>query len=270
MQKIAGIERETRARLVEVLRGTKRIFTIKETARILGMSNTATAKMMARWVEQGWLIRVRRDAYMAVPPEARSPDDVSEDPLIVASRVFDPCYLGGWTAAEQWGLTEQIFRTIMVITTRKLSIRRVKIRSSEFLIKTISQYRFLGIKNVWRDNSKISFSDPTKTIVDMLSDPALAGGSRMLFQMLKVYLSSKDYDSGLLLDYCAKMNNGAIYKRLGYLLEQSGSADTDLLNEIRKKMTTGNAKLDPAIPCKTLVTRWRLFIPQQWDEDSYD
>lgn len=270
MQKFAGIERNTRTRLVEVLRGTSPIFTVDEAAKILGMRASAVAKMMARWVEQGWLIRVRRGSYMAVPPEARSPDEVSEDPLIVASRVFDPCYLGGWTAAEQWGLTEQIFRTIVVITTRNVALRRVKIRSSEFLIKTVSQSRFFGTKTVWRDNFKISFSDATKTVVDMLSDPALAGGSRMLFQILNSYVSSKDYDSRLLLDYCSRMNNGAIYKRLGYLLEQNNSTDNALLSELRGNLTSGNAKLDSSLPSKKLVTRWRLFIPMKWGEGSRD
>lgn len=243
---------------------------VDEVAKILDMPSSAVAKMMARWVEQGWLIRIRRGTYMAVPPEARSPDEVSEDPLIVASRVFDPCYLSGWTAAEQWGLTEQIFRTIVVITTRKISVRRVKIRSSEFLVKTVSQSRFFGTKTVWRDNFKISFSDATKTVVDMLNDPALAGGSRMLFQILNSYVSSKDYDSRLLLDYCARMNNGAIYKRLGYLLEQNSRTDKALLSELRANLTSGNAKLDQSLPSKQLITRWRLFIPTKWSEGSRD
>jgi len=270
MQKFAGIERNTRTRLVEVLRGTGPVFAVDEAAKLLGMPASAVAKMMARWVEQGWLIRVRRGSYMAVPPEARSPDDVSEDPLIVASRLFDPCYLGGWTAAEQWGLTEQIFRTIMVITTRNVTVRRIKIRFSEYLVKTVALSRFFGTKNVWRDNSKISFSDPTKTVVDMLNDPAIAGGSRMLSQILDSYVSSKEYDSRLLLDYSAKMNNGAIYKRLGYLLERSKSTDEAFLSELGEKLTSGNAKLDPSLSCETLVTRWRLFIPRKWSERTHD
>jgi len=270
MQKFAGIEHGTRIRLVEVLRGTSPVFTVAEAAKILGMPASAVAKMMARWVEQGWLIRVRRGSYMAVPPEARSADEVREDPLIVASRAFDPCYLGGWSAAEQWGLTEQIFRTIVVITTRNVTAHRVKMRSSEFLIKTVYQSRFFGTKTVWRDNFKISFSDPTKTVVDMLNDPALAGGRRMLLQILNSYMSSEGFDSRLLLDYCARMNNGAIYKRLGYLLEQSNSTDNGLLSELRANLTSGNAKLDPSLPCKTLVTRWRLFIPKNSIESSRD
>jgi predicted transcriptional regulator of viral defense system len=267
MQGIGGIKSTTRSKLVEVLRKVKPVFTAGEVAEILSIAGPAAAKLLARWVEQGWLIRVRRGSYMAVPPEARSPDEVSENPLIVASRVFDPCYLGGWTAAEQWGLTEQIFRTIVVITTRSVAKRQVTIRSSAFLVRTVSQTRFFGTRSVWRDNFKIAFSDPTKTVVDMLSDPALAGGAGMLSQILDSYISSNEFDAALLLDYSAKMNNGATYKRLGYLLERNGTTDKDLVSKLRSNLTSGNAKLDPSLPCKTLVTRWRLFIPENWGKN---
>jgi predicted transcriptional regulator of viral defense system len=270
MPEIAGIERKSRKMLVSVLRGTGSIFTVGEATGILALPGSTVAKMMARWVEQGWLIRIKRGSYMAAPPETRSPDEISEDPLIVASHVFDPCYLGGWTAAEQWGLTEQIFRTIIVITPRRVAVRRFKIRSSEFLIKTISSTRFFGTKLVWRDNVKINFSDPTKTVVDMLNDPFLAGGARMLSQILNAYVSSKDYNIKTLLDYCARMGNGATYKRLGYLLEQRKDTDMALLSSLRTKITAGNAKLDPSLPADTLITRWRVFIPRKWSERARD
>jgi hypothetical protein len=32
----------------------------------------------------------------------------------------------------------------------------------------------------------------------------------------------------------------------------------------RARLTAGNAKLDPALDCKRLVSKWRLFIPQSW------
>ncbi len=261
MQNLAGIERSTREKLIEIRRGTDPVFDVQDASRVLKMPANAVAKLLARWVKQGWLIRVKRGSYMAVPPEARSGDEVSEEPLIVASRVFDPCYIGGWSAAEQWGLTEQIFRTIIVVTTRKVSMRDMKIRSTDYLIKTISPSRFFGIKNIWRQNFKVGFSDPTKTVVDILDDPPLVGGGRMLADIVNAYVNSEDYDASLLLDYSARMNNGAIYKRLGYLMEQIENSDKDLLAQLRVKLTSGNSKLDPSIPCQRLVTRWRLFVP---------
>lgn len=61
-----------------------------------------------------WLARVRRGAYVPVPIESPSADVALEDPWSVAMTTFAPCYMGGWSAAEHWGLTEQIFRSVCV------------------------------------------------------------------------------------------------------------------------------------------------------------
>ncbi|MBL8360901.1 MAG: hypothetical protein JNN18_10465 [Rubrivivax sp.] len=61
-----------------------------------------------------WLARVRRGAYVPVPIESPSADVALEDPWSVAMTTFAPCYMGGRSAAEHWGLTEQIFRSVCV------------------------------------------------------------------------------------------------------------------------------------------------------------
>lgn len=50
--------------------------------------------------------------------------DISlEGPRIISEKIYHPCYIGGWSAAEYWCLTEQIFRTIVVLTTKKIRDR---------------------------------------------------------------------------------------------------------------------------------------------------
>ena len=40
-----------------------------------------------------------------------------DESWVLARAVFEPCYIGGWSAAEHWGFTEQIFNSTMVFTT---------------------------------------------------------------------------------------------------------------------------------------------------------
>jgi len=93
MKMLAGIEKKTRRQLAEVLRRSRGTVTVEEASAILGMSRLDTAKLMARWAQQGWLTRVRRGLYVPVPLEARTPDVALEDPWVIAARVFAPCYL---------------------------------------------------------------------------------------------------------------------------------------------------------------------------------
>jgi len=72
--------------------------------------------------------RVRRGLYVSVPLESRTADMPLEDPWLVADRLFSPCYIGGWSAAEYFGLTEQIFSTIIVMTVQKPRSRRPDIK----------------------------------------------------------------------------------------------------------------------------------------------
>jgi hypothetical protein len=39
-----------------------------------------------------------------------------------------PCYIGGWSACAHWGLTEQVFRTLLVVTARRVRHRDVEIQ----------------------------------------------------------------------------------------------------------------------------------------------
>ncbi len=265
---IAGIDGQTRRELSEILRRSKSIVSVEEAASILKKSPREVAKLLARWVEQGWMARVRRGLYASVPLESKTPENVIGDPQVVAMKVFEPCYIGGWSAAEYWGLTEQIFKTIIVVTTKPIRQRKIKIQSSEFLIRQISDSRFFGMKVIWKERIQVYISDPTKTIVDMLDDPTMSGGIRMLERILKEYLSSSNKDLKQLLAYAGRMKNGAIYKRLGYLLERSGIKDDSLMTTLRESVTTGNAKLDPALPAECLITKWRLWVPKNWKESN--
>jgi predicted transcriptional regulator of viral defense system len=113
-------------------------------------------------------------------------------------------------------------------------------------------------------------SDPTKTVVDLIDDPAIGGGARMVENIFRAYLASTKRDIEHLLDYAGRMGNGAIFKRLGYLVERSGINESSALSAIRERMTRGNAKLDPTLPSTRLVTRWRLWVPEHWLANKRD
>src|SRR3990167_7468018 len=102
--------------------------------------------MLSRWTKKGWLSRVRRGLYVRIPIEARTADIPLEDPWVIADRLFSPCYMGGWSAAEYWDFTEQIFRTIVVMTIRKPRARSPFIKGKNFLLRTIKKKAIFGTK----------------------------------------------------------------------------------------------------------------------------
>lgn len=264
MVMLTGIGKTDRKRMAAIIRGTKGTVSVDEVARILNVASTDAAKMLSRWSKKGWMSRIRRGFYVAVPLEARTADVPLEDPWLIADRLFSPCYIGGWSAAEYFDLTEQIFSTVMVMTVQKPRDRRPVIKGTEFMLRTISEKAMFGLKPVWRGQVKISVSDPTRTILDMLVNPVLGGGIRSVKDMFVSYMRSENKNLEQLIEYGEQLGNGATFKRLGFLLEKTAPDETEPIEQCRKRLTAGNAKLDPKLSNNRLITRWRLWVPENW------
>jgi predicted transcriptional regulator of viral defense system len=267
MESLTGLGKVDRERIGAVIRDAKGVISVDEASDILGVSSAEAAKMLSRWSRKGWLSRVRRGFYIPVPIESRTADVPLEDPWLIAEKLYNPCYIGGWSAAEYWNLTEQIFRTIIVLTTQKPRDRSPIVKGINFMLRTISEKAMFGLKPVWRGRVKVSVSDPNRTILDMLSDPRLGGGIRSTADMLNNYLKSEYKNLALLIEYAERLNNGAVFKRLGFLLERAAPDEVKQIDTCRNKLTAGNTKLDPQLAADKLVTRWRLWIPNSWAKE---
>lgn len=257
----AGLGKTDRERLSRVLRGTRGTITVGEATALLAMSRTDTAKLLSRWAARGWLCRVQRGLYVPVALESRSGDIPLEDAWQVAAQLFAPCYIGGWTAAGYWNLTEQLFRTVVAMTNRRPRQRRQTLQGTEFWLRSVPERNMFGLKQVWRGQVKVAVSDPTRTLLDLLDDPQLGGGLRSTVDMFRNYLASEEKNLPLLLDYANQLGNGAVYKRLGFLLERFAPNETDAIMCCRKNLTAGYAQLDAAQKKGKLLSRWHLWVP---------
>ncbi len=264
MEKLSGIGKTDRARIAAIIRGTKGTVSVVEAAKILNVAPTDAAKMLSRWSKKGWMSRICRGLYVSVPLESRTADVPIEDPWLITDRLFSPCYIGGWSAAEYFNLTEQIFSTVMVMTVKKPRDRRPNLKGTDFILRTIPEKTMFGLKPVWRGQVKIFISDPTRTILDMLTDPFFGGGIRSVKDMFENYLRSENKNLQQLIEYGKLIDNGAVYKRLGFLLEKIAPQETEIIDQCRLQLTTGNTRLDPKLNNDKLITRWRLWVPENW------
>jgi predicted transcriptional regulator of viral defense system len=267
MKSIGGLSRSSREQLARILRDSKEAITVEQAATSLGISNNEASRKLSRWAQQGWVSRVRRGLYIPVPLESRTPDIALEDPWIVAAELYAPCYIGGWTAAEYWDLTEQIFRSVAVMTASKPRKRNPNIKGSSFVLRTIPKRALFGTKPVWRGSVKVNVSDPSRTVLDMLNDPSVGGGLRPTVDVFRAYLQSSSKDVQLLVSYSERLGNGAVFKRLGFLLERLAPTETSAIETCRSRLSKGKAKLDPSLPAKRLSTKWQLWIPENWKKD---
>jgi predicted transcriptional regulator of viral defense system len=255
--------RKGRAQLSQVLQNGGELISVEDVTTALQIDRRQATKLLARWNMQGWIKRLRRGVYAPVPLASLGQSQVLEDPWLIVPTLFGPAYIGGWTAAEHWGLTEQIFRSVCVLTTRPVRGKEKTIQGVDFSLKQISPRAKFGTKPLWRGRIKIEISNPAKTIVDMLDDPTIGGGIRHVGDCLDKYLSENKGTPEELISAAERLGNGAVFKRLGFLAERRGGPEK-LIARCRDQLTTGNAKLDPAVPSRKLVKRWRVWVPPSW------
>jgi len=143
-----GLGKIERNRLSDVLRGTKGSISVSQASGILGVSSSNAAKMLSLWAKKGWVTRIKRGFYIPVPIESRTADIPLEDAWPIAERLFAPCYIGGWSAAEYWDLTEQIFKTVLVLTTQKPRDRKPVIKGTSFLLRNMSEKDLFALQRV--------------------------------------------------------------------------------------------------------------------------
>jgi predicted transcriptional regulator of viral defense system len=245
---------------------------IESGSKALGLSANETATKLGSLARRGWLLRVRRGLYFVLPLEAEPGKPLMfDDPWVLAREAFSPCYIGGWSAAEYWGLTEQIFRSTLVITAAPLRERTVTLLGHEFRLFSVPENRVLGVTPIWRGTERVPVSDRERTIVDCLRHPDLGGGIRHVAHIMREYGSTKEHDFSKLIKVAPNAANGAAWKRLGYLAELLWPGEEAIIAEALKHVTTGYLALDPTVRKKgRILRRWRLRVNVSLKSESSD
>lgn len=238
------------------------LISVERAAAALELPPALVPVRLAALVRKGWLKRVRRGLYLVLPLEAtRSGPTTVEDPWILATELFEPCYIAGWSAAEHWGLTEQLFRSTFVASARGIRRTAVSVFGVEFRLAATTRKKLETVRPVWRGRERIALSSRERTLADALVDPTWVGGIRHLAEMLRAYASSREWNPAGLLTDMELVGTGAAYKRLGFLVETLRLPADELTAAALARRTSGVVKLDPAIGTKgRLSKRWGLWL----------
>jgi len=244
-----------------------------EAARAWKVPSPVAASRLHRLVRAGWLVTVRKGLFLVRPLEGKPGARTTvEDPWVLASRLFAPCYIGGWSAAEHWGLTEQLFRSTFVVTGGPARSRTVEALGCEFRTVRATPARIAAASSLWRGPVRVSVSDREQTLADALQHPGWVGGAGQLADLLRSYRESEHWSPVRLLRAVAKVGKGAAYKRLGYLAEAELGGEPSLVAAALGHRSAGLIKLDPSVAARGAISkRWGLRVnvrPRSGDDSA--
>jgi predicted transcriptional regulator of viral defense system len=255
-----GLTGSGRRELASLLTRGARTVNVDQATATLNVSRQEAARRLAGWASRGWLRRVKRGLYLAVPMDAPDPAAWSEDPWYLADLAWSPCYVTGWSAANHWSLTDQVFRATVIATTQRVRRVEQELAGNAYLVHHVDPERLSwGLRTEWRHERRVMVAAPARTVAELLASPALGGGIRHVAEILDTYLAGDE--SSALVDSLDRLANGAAFKRLGYLAERLDVADGRLIETCEERITAGVVRLDPALPAAGhRSSRWGLLI----------
>ena len=260
-----------RIKLAAVLQNSGGIVRTADVEQSLNISRSTASKLLSRWASQRWLERIGSGTYAAIDTCFVDRGAARYDSWSIVPELFAPAYIGGLSMIEHWDLTKQIFRPIFVVTGRPVRSKNQKILRLPYIFKHIRPDKIFGLEYVWYENIKIAISDLPRTIVDIFDDPLFGGGINHVIECFDEYTRHDGRQDEKLISYAERLGNGAVFKRLGFVAEHMPDC-TYLVDACKKRLTKGNAKIDPTYSCPRLVTRWHLWVPEndfQYERDGY-
>lgn len=251
----------SRQKVQALLARTNGLVKIDDAQEAFGGSREEASHSLWRLAKQGWIRKLKDGLYRIVPLEVSDASLTDENPWMIANELFFPCYIGGWTAANFWGLTEQLFLKTWVMTTRPVHKKERSVAQHDYVLRQIKSTSLFGLKNEWIENNKILISDPHKTVLDFLSFPDEYTAQTMV-EIVNSYLSSELKNIDILAQYAQKIPNRTALKRLGLLLELLAPDEKILIEFCHNNISKGYSSLSTQSACTQAIPRWNLKVPE--------
>jgi predicted transcriptional regulator of viral defense system len=257
--------------LTDITRQGKRIFTYEDAVKVYGSSNRRLRELLSTLVKRGWLQRIEKGKYLILPFEAGREREWTEHEFIIASYLIKPYYIGFRSALNYFGYTEQISRTVFVVSTSRKLKSSMEISGVTYRFVFISKHKFFGAKQISVDGGQVNISEPEKTIVDCLDRLRYCGGISEVAKAL--WYGRDELDFTKMAEYSRRNGNRATSQRLGYLIEMLGFTADKAVEILLQSMSTRYTPLDTlSEPKGKHMERWKVIlnIPDnklsQWKE----
>jgi predicted transcriptional regulator of viral defense system len=246
--------------VAELYERHKTIFSNRDVEAITGLNSKSARGVTMRLVDRGLATRLKPGLSILVPPELGHERVYLGDPYVVANEIVGDadCFISHTSAMDINQMVTQ--PQLVVYTTTMKTIRTRSVLGTEFRFVRCKPEHFFGAMDHWVTKiRKIRVSDPERTVIDGLRQPEYCGGFSEIAKGF--WMRRQDMDIKKLVAYALMLDIGAVYRRLGYLLEIFETQETGQLELLRRKLTATYVLLDPTLPAEgKFMARWRLRL----------
>jgi len=219
----------------------RQIITSSDIADAIGIPQKSAKDMAYALKEKGWLERIVHGKYLILPLAAGENPINTAHEFVIASALVEPMFIGYWSAMDHHGLTEQLPRTVYIVTTARAQER--EIHGVTYRPVSVTEQKFFGYQPTAVGSNRANVSSIEKTLVDCADHPEFCGGISELAKAMQNAVETRcSWDR--VVEYLRRVGNGAATKRLVYLADQL-NIDLPEYDELVENFTTGYPLLDP-------------------------
>jgi len=235
--------------------------------------------LLQHHLKAGHILRMRRELYAVIPPNA-TPESLSVDPYLIAGKASPDSVLGFHTSLELFGVAYSAFQKFTFLSTHKIK----PFEFQEQWYQSIAQPLELRTKNeilcevetINRQGIDIHVTSLERTYVDVLNRIEISGGWE---EVIRSISNIATLNINRVIAYCLKLKNAILSAKVGYFLEQRQGAFAPTDEQIKKLLTQ-----KPSAPqylskkqteaCK-LIKKWNIMVPisvieKNWEEPEHD
>ena len=233
------------SRLLSQLAGAgHQIITISDIETTLDVPSNTAREIASRLTQKGWLDRLLPGTYLIIPLTAGEEAVYTTHEYLIAAHVAEPMYIGYYSALSHHGLTEQVPRTVYIVTPTRAKSR--EIHGVPYRVTTVTERKFFGTEPTSIEGTTVQVSDLEKTLVDCADHPEFCGGLRELATAMRT-ADERGCAWDTVGEYLERLDNGAATKRIVYLADRLG-IDLPTREELVASFTSGYSLLDPTRP----------------------
>lgn len=214
-----------------------------------------TKDMIARLVDNGWLIRLKRGLYAISDFASRGHLFLS--PVVIANLIESDSYVSFEAALQQYRMFDQLTNKTISISLKQR--KAFTLSGTEYaFVKTRPEYYF-GWQELPVEQFSARVATPEKALIDMVNFHRSRYSIDLVIE--KLFEHKADFDLARLNDYLARFSTTMI-KIFGFLYDLIGINSDDLYELINPK--AGTSWMIPGD--RNFNAKWRLYYHEYFDK----
>lgn len=226
-------------------------FSRSRIAALLGNDETA-GSLLREYQKKGYIERVRRDLYVVISLETKQPV-VSR--YQIGCAVFDDAVIANHSAFEVFGFANQVFYEVYVYTSH---------RFPDFQYNGVSYHRLAPKSSMDTIHSGgVRVTSLEQTVVDSIADFEKVTG---LEETMRCITLIPSLDEEKLLCILGKLDNGYLWQKCGYVLDELNDAlhlSPDFFRACHDHIAgSKRALLKETVGHVIWNRKWDLYVPE--------